>query len=162
MWLSERRSILAGLLALPLSACGFSPVYAPGGAGTTLRGQIEFAAPEDRFGFELVSQLEERLSRGGSTYALDYQISVSSQGIAITGTNDTTRVRLNGSVRYRLTETATGAVSLSGEVESFTTYSTTLATLATDAAERDAETRLMVILADLVADDLIAGAARVT
>ncbi|MEM9318105.1 MAG: LPS assembly lipoprotein LptE [Pseudomonadota bacterium] len=146
---------------LPLGACGFSPVYAPGGPGTVLRGRVAVEPPSNRLGFELVARLEERLGRtGAGAYQLDHTISTSSQGIAITDNNDITRIRLNGMIDYALTETGSGLQLLAGQVGSFTAYSTTGSTLATDAAERDAETRLMVLLADRIVDELLAGAAR--
>ena len=50
MSLPDRRRFLGLMLALPLgaglSACGFEPVYGPNGAGTALRNQIAFQAPE--------------------------------------------------------------------------------------------------------------------
>ncbi len=63
MWLSDRRTFLAFLAAGALGACGFTPVYGPGGTGEGLRGAITIAAPDDREGFELVKQLENRLGR---------------------------------------------------------------------------------------------------
>ena len=111
--------------------------------------------------FELVARLEDRLGRPRSAvYALSYRISTEAEGIAISETNDTTRIRLNGRADYTLREAGTGQQLLAGEVSSFAAYSTTGSTLATDSAARDAETRLMVLLADLMADALISGAAR--
>ncbi len=163
MWCSDRRKFIASLGLLPLAACGFQPVYGPGGPGTALRGRVAFADPQNRFGFELVARLEERLGRTQNpTYALSYQIVTAREGIAISATNDTTRIRLDGRARYVLRETGSDVQVLAGEVTSFTAYSTTGSTLATDTAARDAETRLMVLLADLMADALISGAARFT
>lgn len=156
----SRRATLAGLAALPLAACGFTPVYGPSGPGTALRGRVAVDAPENRLGFEFVARMEERLGRVRQPdYRLSYTISEESQGIAISSTNDITRVRLNGRVQYTLVD-ASGAQLLAGEVENFTAYSTTGSTLASDAGARDAETRLMVLLADQVVDRLISGAAR--
>ena len=69
MSLLNRRTLL---LALPLlaAACGFSPVYAPGGTGSALYGRIEVQAPEEIKGatgtnaYFLVQNLEQRLGRG--------------------------------------------------------------------------------------------------
>ncbi|HCQ58330.1 MAG TPA: hypothetical protein DIU10_10575, partial [Sulfitobacter sp.] len=49
-----------------------------------------------------------------------------------------------------------GQIVTSGKVESFTGYSATGTTVATRAAELDAQERLMVILADLVVSRLYA------
>lgn len=158
---SDRRHVLAGLAALPLAACGFRPVYGPGGPGLVLRDRVAIADPENRLSFELVLRLEERLGRTSAPdFALSYTLSTNSEGIAISETNDITRVRLNGRATYVLRELESNLQVLAGDVTSFTAYSTTGSTLATDAAERDAEARLMVLLADLMADELISGAAR--
>ena len=157
---SNRRTLLAGLACLPLGACGFTPVYGPSGPGTALRGRVAVEAPSNRLGFELVARLEDRLGRpDAATYSLSYEISTTREGIAISETNDITRVRVNGMISYRLVG-ADGRQVLAGDVSSFTAYSTTGSTLASDAASRDAETRLMVLLADRIVDELISGAAR--
>ncbi|MBF9029537.1 hypothetical protein HKCCE3408_03935 [Rhodobacterales bacterium HKCCE3408] len=160
---SDRRSVLAALAALPLSACGFRPVYGPGGPGLELRDRIAVADPVNRLDFELVNRLNERLGHGGAAaYDLEHEIGVTTEGIAITGSNDITRVRLNGTARYALIDRGTGTQRLAGRVAAFTAYSTTGSTLATNAARRDAEDRLMILLADRIADELLAGAARFT
>ena len=157
----SRRGVVLGLASLPLAACGFRPVYGPGGPGDRLRERVAIDAPDDRLSFELVARLEERLGRTRApVYALSYSIDTLAEGIAISETNDTTRVRLNGRARYTLRDPATDQQILAGQVSSFVAYSTTGSTLATDSAARDAETRLMVLLADLMTDALISGVAR--
>ncbi|MBF9032938.1 hypothetical protein HKCCE2091_01695 [Rhodobacterales bacterium HKCCE2091] len=159
---SDRRRLILSLAALPLvAACGFRPVYGTGGPGAALRGRVRIDDPVTRYGFELVSRLEERLGRGeAASYRLGYVIRVTREGIAITGSNDITRIRVTGEADYALTELSSGVQRLAGRVTTFTAYSTTGSTLATDAAARDAEDRLMVLLADRIADELISGAAR--
>jgi LPS-assembly lipoprotein len=56
MWLSDRRAFLLGALAL--AGCGFTPAYAPGGAGAALRGQVRADDPTDSLGFAFVGALE--------------------------------------------------------------------------------------------------------
>jgi len=59
----NRRSLL--LTPLALAACGFTPVYGPGGTGSKLQNQVLVAAPDDRDTFLLVRRIEERLVRPG-------------------------------------------------------------------------------------------------
>jgi LPS-assembly lipoprotein len=66
------------------------------------------------------------------------------------------RFNLLGSVAYSLRDLSTGATLTTGEVTSFTGYSATGTTVAVQAAERDAEARLMVILADQLLTRLLA------
>ncbi|HHL20554.1 MAG TPA: hypothetical protein ENJ52_03405 [Aliiroseovarius sp.] len=154
----NRRLFLVGLLGL--GACGFTPIYGPGGAAQGLRGQIEVAAPDDRNGYELVKRLEERLGQPtGARYALSYELDTREEASGYTSDADTSRSQVFGTLRFTLTDSATGQVVQSGSVTSFVSYSRQGTTVATAAAKTDAYRRLMVALADLVTTRLIAGAA---
>jgi len=161
MSLSDRRRFLTLLAVAPRAGCGFAPVYAPGGTGQALRGQVRMAAPDTRLSFELVARLEERLGLPQvEAYRLDYVIETTESDLAITGTNDITRINIEGTVRFTLTDTATGEELLSDSVSTFTAYSTTSTPVATAAARRDAEDRLMIALADQVMSRLLASSTR--
>ena len=153
----DRRFLL--MLPLALAACGFTPVYAPGGAGAELHGKVAVAAPETVDGYLLVQNLEERLGRPSQpNYALSLSLATASQGQAVTASNETTRYTLVGQARYELKEIGTNRVAASGMVENFTGYSATGSTVETLAAERDARERLMVILADQLTAQLYSNA----
>ncbi len=152
---SRRKSLL--LISLGLAACGFQPVYAPGGSGSALYGQVAVSAPETTEAFFLVENLEQRLGRSGSAaYALEVGVATETQGQAITPANETTRYSLVGEAVYTLTRLADGEVVASGEVENFTGYSATGSTVETLASERDARERLMGILADQITTRILA------
>jgi LPS-assembly lipoprotein len=156
---SDRRRILALMAAAPmlLAGCGFAPVYGPGGTGGALRGRLAFQAPEDRLDFVLVSRLEERLGRAASpSHRLGYAVETSGRGLAITGTNDITRNNITGTLRFQIIEIATEVQVQAGAVTTFTAYSTTGSPVATAAARRDAEDRLMLALADQLVSRLLA------
>ena len=154
-----RRAVLTLLAALPLAACGFTPVYGPGGTAGALRGQIEFAPPEDRLGFELVSQLENRIGRtNGARFQLDYDIQTSESALAVTVEEDINRINITGVAAYALTDISTGEQVQGGEVSSFTAFASSGSPVAINSARRDAETRLMTILADQIVTRLLAGA----
>jgi LPS-assembly lipoprotein len=153
-----RRTIL--LAPLALAACGFTPAFAPGGAATGLLGTVWVQDPSDKNGFDLVERLEERLGRPEDIrYDLAYTITTEAVGVGITTDNRITRYNLKGAVDYTLTERATGARVTGGRVQTFTAYSATGSTVAGLAAEEDAATRLMRILADQIVARLIAAAA---
>ena len=150
---------LFALSLLALGACGFTPAYGPGGGATALRGQVATADPTDRDAYDLVARLEERLGRASSPrWRLDYAIRTDRIGVAVTAENAVTRYNLTGRVDWTLVVLADGTVAAKGQVDSFTSYSTTGSTVATLAAETDAATRLMQILADQIATRLIAAA----
>lgn len=153
----DRRTLL--MLPLALAACGFTPVYAPGGTGAALHGKVTVAAPETVDGYLLVQNLEERLGRSSQpTYALSLALATAVQGQAVTATNETTRYSLVGQARYELKDITSEKVVAQGMVENFTGYSATGSTVETLAAERDARERLMVILADQLTTQLYASA----
>ena len=142
--------ILAALaLVLAISACGFEPVYGPGGTGTQLQNRVLVDKPIDREGFLLVRQLEERLGRAGDpAYKLGIKLAVAEEARAIDPDGDIRRFHVIGTAEYTLADAVTGAVVRSDAVDNFVGYSATGTTVATLAAKRDATERLMTILAD--------------
>ncbi|WP_375688218.1 LPS assembly lipoprotein LptE [Pseudooceanicola sp. LIPI14-2-Ac024] len=160
MWSPDRRKFLtlgAGLMTL--GACGFTPVYGPGGGGSALQGQVRPADPGTPDEYVLVRTLETRLGRSETgPYALDYDLVVNEERMAITSSNVATRFNVVGTVRYKLKDAATDITLQEGQVRNFTSYSTTGTTVATQAARRDARERLMTILADLLVTRLYAQA----
>ena len=154
---SDRRTFLTFLAALPLAACGFTPAYAPGGPAAGLLDRVLVDAPSDKNGFDLVERLEERLGRTRApAYRLSYTIGTTTEGQGITTTNAVTRFRVNGTIDFALTDSATDAVLSRGTVSSFTSYSASGTPVSTVASEEDANKRLMRLLADQIVTRLIA------
>lgn len=153
MW--SRRLALTAVLAL--AACGFQPVYGPGGAGTRLQGQVRVADPRTADDYAFLRRLTERLGPEEAVrYELAYALRIASVGQAITPDEVTTRYSLNGTAAYTLTDAGTGAVVARGEVSNFSSHSTVGTVIATNAAEQDARNRLAVMLADQVVTRLLA------
>ena len=146
------------ILVLPLlAACGFTPVYGPGGTGGALQNRVLVTAPEDRNSFVLTREIETRLGRANApAYGLDVPITTSEARLAIAREGNTTRFNLVGVADYALRDTATGQIVTSGTVENFTGYSATGTTVATLAGEQDAQDRLMTILAEQIVTRLYA------
>ena len=155
MLLLNRRHIL--LAPLALTACGFQPVYAPGGTGQQLQNRVLVDEPDARNGYLLTRALEERLGRADpADYGLSLNIRTQQDGLAIDAEGDTRRFNLLGQVEYALRNLGSGDVVVSGSVDNFTGYSATGSTVATLAAEQDAQQRLMNILADQIVTRLFA------
>jgi LPS-assembly lipoprotein len=149
------------LTPLALAACGFTPALAPNGPATALLETVYVQDPTDKNGFDLVERLEERLGRPENPkYDLAYTIVTETVGVGITTDNQITRYNLKGVIDYSLTDRASGARVTGGRVQSFTAYSATGSTVAGLAAEEDAATRLMRILADQITAQLIAASAK--
>ena len=151
----DRRSLI--LAPLALTACGFSPVYGPGGTGTALQNRIQVAAPRDRNSYLLIRRIEERLGRSDAPdYTLSLTLETREEGLGIDPDGNIDRYNLIGVVGYILTDATNGRELSSGTVNSFTGYSATASTVEALASERDARERLMVILADQIVARLLA------
>lgn len=156
----SRRFVLFAIPAV-LAGCGFSPAFAPGGAATRLQNSILLDEPKGREGYLFNRHFEDRLGRGiPGRYGLSYAIALSEDPIAIAENNVITRYNLLGSVKFALRDMDSKAVLVSGQVDNFTSYSASGTTVATQAAQRDAEARLMVILADQIINKLTAEAGK--
>jgi len=140
-----------------LAACGFSPAYAPSGAGDALLNRVQITAPSTRAGFLLNQELESRLGRvPDARFELSPTILLRSTSSAISEDNVATRLNLLGRVDYVLRDRTTDTIVSTGSVDSFNGYSTSGTPVAVQAAERDAEARLMRILADQLITRLLA------
>ncbi len=161
MWSCDRRRLIAGLAALPLlSACGFAPTLAPGGAAAGLRGRIRADDPDGPDDFAFVERFEERLGRPEAPprYALSFDIDVTTDDIATVRGEGATRGTAIGRVRYAVRQLDDDDTVHEGRAESFTGWSRTEEALAERFAREDARARLMRILADRIATDLTATA----
>ena len=154
----NRRSLLI-MAAFSLTACGFTPVYAPGGGGNRLHGNIAVDDPKTRPAYLLTRHIEDRLGRSvDARYGLSYSIELDLAPIAISANNVTTRYNVLGEITYALRDLQSGAVLTSGKVENYTSYSTSGTTVATLASQKDANERLMTILGDQMVTRLLAAA----
>lgn len=161
MWSSERRLFLAGLAALGLAGCGFTPVYAPGSPAARLSGRIAVAPLAGRDGFALVEALERRIGvpgTDGALYELSLDLEVRSADASIVSSVIQARFDLFGEAGFALRAAGGEDILLAGRVAATTSYGATATTLATRAAERDARSRLMGLLADRIMARLEAAA----
>lgn len=121
------------------------------------QGQIEVQEPDTRAGYLLNRDLESRLGRSSmARYELAPVITLNTEAIAIDRRNVAGRFNVLGSVRYTLTDRQSGETVSTGSVDNFTAYSARGTPVATRAARRDAEARLMTILADQLVTRLLA------
>jgi LPS-assembly lipoprotein len=153
MWCSDRRALLAGLLAV--GACGFRPVYGPGGTGRTLQGRVRAADPVSRADYLFLAAFEDRLGRPDpGVYDLTYRITTDRVEAGRIQGLGATRILLNGALDYTLTQGGTRRAA--GRVTAEAAFSTTATQLAAQTAEDDAEARLMRMLAEALVARLLA------
>ena len=154
MLLSDRRTAL--FLTLAAAGCGFTPVYGPDGQASELQGRFAFDPPRDGAGFALVRQLERRLGLSDAPdYRLSAEIFIGEEELGVTADQTITRFNVLGRANFIVRTLGSDLPVTSGTVESFTSYSTTGTPFATESARRDANDRLMVILADQIVSRLL-------
>ena len=156
MLLYNRRRFGVVLAAAALAGCEFKPVYGPDGTGAALLGQLSLDPPQDRNDYLLQRRIEERLGQAtAGAWRLSTQIKTDDIGLGFTTDGDITRYNINGTTDYTLRRTGSSEIFRQGKIQHFTSYSATGTTVATLAAKRDAEVRLMTILADQIIDQLL-------
>ncbi|MDD9745531.1 MULTISPECIES: LPS assembly lipoprotein LptE [Marinovum] len=161
MWLSDRRSLLFGAAAaMTLAGCGFAPAYGTGGAASRLQNALRIEEPDSQNAYFVTRRIEERLGAGGASapYELDLIVSLNEESSASTSDGALTRYQVLGRVTYALRRTGETEVLDTNTVRHFTGYSASGSTVATLQAKRDAEERMMVILADRVVQELVLAA----
>ena len=136
---------LATAAALALAACGFEPVL---GAPDAL-GPVRLAEPATRLDFVYRAAIEDRLGAAApGAPALTWTIATQAGDVAVTEAEETRRVQIVGTADWTLTDPDGGRTVASGRESGFTSWSATGTTVSVRAAQRDAEDRLMRILAD--------------
>jgi len=143
-----------GLIA-GLAGCGFTPVYGPDGVATAWQNAITVKAPDTVLGFRMAGRLSDVFgdpTRAGYVLGVTPQLAPVPATITVDG--DITRFNVTGNAAWTLQD-STGATVTEGFVQTFTSYSATGSTVATQAAEADAQNRLAIALADLIVQQLL-------
>jgi LPS-assembly lipoprotein len=148
--------IAAGLAALGLAACGFTPLYATQGLAPGLA-SIEVKVPHGRLAYLLSESLNDDLARDRdqpAVYRLDLTLTsrVFARGLNL----DETAAYYEDHVivDYRLVEIATGRVMKTGTQPVEVTYAATNIPYAGIAAQEDAQKRAADSAADRIRTDL--------
>jgi LPS-assembly lipoprotein len=143
------------LAALALAGCDLVPVNGANTKFQLLRNTVLVQAPTNRVEFELVRNLEVQLGQAVSKlYDLQYKLSVDEDIVVVSAAQEINRFSLVGLLEYSLVDSG-GVVLLTETAKSFTGYSATGTTVATQRSKRDAYDRLMVILAKQVSNSLL-------
>ena len=152
-----RRALLALALAAPLvSACGFTPLYAEPGVGSSLR-RIAVTTQDDRLGYRLREQLEDALAwdrASAPLYRLETQVEQDRRSLGRRIDDTATRYELTVKATWTLTP-ASGGTPLAGTETVTTTYAAADQPYAAIAAQQDGEERAAAELARLIRLDLM-------
>jgi LPS-assembly lipoprotein len=147
---------LAALLVLtvPLAGCGLRPLYSGGEASPVaqfLHGVSVQAIP-GQSGWLLRTRLVDRLGTpaAATPYRLEVELDDDLTGFGIRGDASISRERRTLRARYRLVDTATGAVVLDATAGSDAGIDVVGSEYATVAAEQSALERLSEVVADQI------------
>ena len=147
-------------LSLLLSACGFTPMYATGGAPVMSR--IAVTAEDNRLGYRLREQLEDSLGWDRGSQPAYRLTTLTEQSRRPLGRRiDDTATRYELTVRSAWTLTPTGAggagagAALTGVETATLTYAAADQPYAAIAAQQDGEDRAAAELARLIRLDIL-------
>lgn len=155
------RALLLTLMALTLSACGFTPLYGVQGVAPTLAA-IEVVPAPGRAGFLLRGHLDDALGHNGSAppaYRLTMTLVENRFPRGVRVDNVANRYELVLVVNYTLTAVGGGPVK-TGRIQSAVTYDSADQPYASIAAEQDGQDRAAVEAARQIQLDLATWLAR--
>ncbi|MDR7102069.1 LPS assembly lipoprotein LptE [Croceicoccus sp. BE223] len=145
---------LALPLALLLSACGLSPMYAGGGEGRVAASldAVTVAAIPGQQGWLMRDALVQKLGSGdaGARYRLDVRLDDQLDGLGLLGDDTIGRERRTLRARYRLVDLTTGETLLDATAGSDAGIDVVSSEYATIAAEQTALENLTREVADMI------------
>lgn len=159
MWSPNRRSFLTAALASigagALTGCGFSPMYGEGTAAELGRGRISVGPIDGRSGYACRQRLVGMLGEATvPTHALEVDLEIDVESVALTQDNIQTRYRVFGKAGYVLRPLSGTGPVLRGTSEALAGYSSPDSSagtaFATEVAREDAIRRVAVLLAERI------------
>jgi len=153
MWLSKL--LTSVLLLLMVGACGFQPLYGRTGDNAKVQAQLSqtYVLPiEGRTGQILRNNLLDRVTPAGIPATAAYQLQVvlksKSAGVAIDSDSSTNRINLTLRARYTLFDRTGKTVFYNGVAQSISAYNVVDSDFANLSAEKNAEKRSAIVLAE--------------
>ena len=148
--MSSFRIIIYSALFL-VTACGLSPLY-NSKEPSLLIGKISIQEPTSENEFVFYSRLVDRFGQAGDKYILNYTIATAKEDSALNFDGTAYRVEISGSVSFSLKDKEKEIELLSDKEEMYLSYSNSGSTAAVLNAERNTNKKLVILLADKVAD----------
>ncbi len=150
------------LAAFGLGGCGFTPLYATRGVSRGLSG-VQVVVPDGRVAFRLREALDDDLGNekgAPPSWRLDITLEQSRSPRGLRVDNVAERYQLGLTVKYTLTDLATGKVEHTGQVATDVSYDASDAPYAGIAARQDSQDRAAQDAARRIQIDLAAWMAR--
>ncbi|MEZ5999876.1 LPS assembly lipoprotein LptE [Hyphomonas sp.] len=142
-------------LALILPACGFQPVYAPGGSASFASGNITVKEIPGRSGYILRRALQQELAAGlpnlGTTAILEVKLSDNLTRLQFKPDGAASRSSYTAKATYALSGES---VSVVGSSDAETSFSVPDQPYGDISAQTNATDRIMRVLAGRIVDDL--------
>jgi len=144
---------------LPLSACGFHPLYGSSATGMGIAGTLSVIYVEpipDRVGYQLRNDLLDLFNATGraddAAYRLKLTLNEEEQAVALQTNTNITRYNYTLKAHYELIPKGSTDVAKIGDITTLTAYNVAAAPYlyATVAAERDAKDRAANDLAERI------------
>lgn len=149
---------LLAVVAITLSACGFTPLYGPETVTRGL-GSIDVVAPEGRVGYLLREKLDDALARNVNllpTHRLVYTVKEQRYARGVRVDNVANRYELNLKADWKLFDTKTGQQVRSGQADASVTYDSADQPYASIASQQDSQERAAAEVARKIQLDLAA------
>ncbi len=153
MWLSK--FFFSLIILLLVGACGFQPLYGKTGSNAKVQAQLSqtYVLPIDgRTGQILRNNLLDRVTPNGvpanALYRLNVRIISEKKGVAIDKTASTNRYNLNLRAKYTLLDRTGKIAYYDGVAQSISSYNIVDSDFANLSAEKNAEKRSAIVLAE--------------
>ena len=153
----EFRLALFVLVATILAACGYQPALKTEGFAARLVEGFDVSVAGGREGFVLEELLMQRLgtSPQSASYQLSARIEIAERVAATPGAGGVDRKELEAIADYQIRLAGDSEIISSGSVDGSALFSAGLGAVATGAARRDAERRMLTEVADRLYSRLI-------
>lgn len=145
---------------LALAGCGFQPAFRSDAPAAGMPGRFDVVVAGGREGFMLEELLEERLGHASAASPLQLSVSVAvtERDHAVPGAGGIDRRALDGVATYQISAGENLPPVSQGTVSGNAVYSASKESVASVAARRDAESRLLTQIADRIHARLIMSA----
>ncbi len=160
MLLFKRLAAAVIPVMLALAGCGFQPALRSDAPAAGIAGGFDVAVAGGREGFMLEELLDERLGHAAATASLllSVSVAVTERDHAVPGAGGIDRRALDGVATYRISAGEDLPPVSQGTVSGTAAYSASKESVASMAARRDAESRLLTQIADRIHSRLIMSA----
>ena len=140
-----------------ITGCSFEPAWvAKNQKAKMLWERVDFKEAKTSNEFRLNRYLASRLGKSDDPeLLLKYELFTETKRSALSFDGKAFRIRIYGEVKFSLIQNGKNTILLTSSVRDSAAYSDAILAVTDEASERDAYTRLMVLLGDRIVDKLL-------